>query len=632
MRLVNRVRMVRIGLLALVCGLVPIAAAAQGAQPVVIVDPVTQDAARVSAAGVLSTTAGGGGGGTVTQGPNNGSVLTSAAWSTRVIFGDAVIDPRLVTIQNATLAATQSGVWTIRVFDQNGVGINSTANALHVNLQNASIAVTGGFLTDAQLRATPVPVSGTFFQATQPVSATDLDIRDLTFAADKADVSGSAVTAVVTATNLDVRDLTFAQDKVDVSGSAIATTPPAATTASGTLDALNETLAIATPNGGVVGVQIVGTIPDGDMIIFERTVESVEWSPIIARRCSPGECVGGDSEVAQSVWTWTDGIDEFPQAFTINAGGSTSVRVRTLSATGSIDVDLLLQPLATTDMTHVRGQVAVSGAVFINGTVPISATDLDVRNLVFATDKVDVSGSSVTATVTSGNITANPSISGVINVSLAESVAAPTAATWYLKRRWQPTNTTIFQPTRVWSTVTTAGSRTVVSFAQSMGTFNVSTNVFTDGNNAFAPILHYSRLFACVDTVLSAAATTVTVTYTDENGVGGNATVGLVIPASAPVGNCFEFVLAATTGQERDAGIKDITAVADTAAPTGVIRFWAMNVLHDALGVANAYEQTTYDAGQLLPNTNNNESVLILFQQAATTAQQRGAGITGSVR
>jgi phage tail protein X len=37
------------------------------------------------------------------------------------------------------------------------------------------------------------PVSGVFFQATQPVSAVNLDIRDLVFATDKADVSGSAV-------------------------------------------------------------------------------------------------------------------------------------------------------------------------------------------------------------------------------------------------------------------------------------------------------------------------------------------------------------------------------------------------------------------------------------------------------
>ena len=65
-----------------------------------------------------------------------------------------------------------------------------------------------------------------------PVSATDLDIRDLAFATDKVDVTGSEVSldaatlaaleeVTVTATDLDIRDLTFATDKVDASGSEV---------------------------------------------------------------------------------------------------------------------------------------------------------------------------------------------------------------------------------------------------------------------------------------------------------------------------------------------------------------------------------------------------------------------------
>lgn len=61
------------------------------------------------------------------------------------------------------------------------------------------------------------------------VSATDLDIRNLTFLQDKVDVTGSSVsvtnfpaTQTVIATDLDIRNLTFSQDKVDVSGSVVA--------------------------------------------------------------------------------------------------------------------------------------------------------------------------------------------------------------------------------------------------------------------------------------------------------------------------------------------------------------------------------------------------------------------------
>lgn len=63
-------------------------------------------------------------------------------------------------------------------------------------------------------------------------SVADLDIRDLTFATDKVDVTGSEVSLdaaslaaleniTVSATDLDIRDLTFATDSVDVSGSSV---------------------------------------------------------------------------------------------------------------------------------------------------------------------------------------------------------------------------------------------------------------------------------------------------------------------------------------------------------------------------------------------------------------------------
>ena len=46
------------------------------------------------------------------------------------------------------------------------------------------------------------------------VTATDLDIRDLSFATDKVDVSGSSIT--ITATDLDIRDLSHTQDSIKI--------------------------------------------------------------------------------------------------------------------------------------------------------------------------------------------------------------------------------------------------------------------------------------------------------------------------------------------------------------------------------------------------------------------------------
>lgn len=106
------------------------------------------------------------------------------------------------------------------------------------------------------------------------VSATNLDIRDLAFATDKVDVTGSEVSlssgtlaaleninAVVTATDLDVRDLVFATDKVDVTGSEVSLD-------SATLAALES---ITVQNGA--GASAVNIQDGGNSITVDGTVE-----------------------------------------------------------------------------------------------------------------------------------------------------------------------------------------------------------------------------------------------------------------------------------------------------------------------------------------------------------------------
>lgn len=123
--------------------------------------------------------------------------------------------------------------WTM---DGSGNAIGSTSGALNTYLTNASIAVT----------------------------ANNLDIRDLAFATDKVDVSGSSVSIsgtvavtqstspwVVSATDLDIRDLAAATDSVsawtkDGSGNAIGSTSGALNvylTGSGTVTTNDAALA-----------------------------------------------------------------------------------------------------------------------------------------------------------------------------------------------------------------------------------------------------------------------------------------------------------------------------------------------------------------------------------------------------
>lgn len=121
---------------------------------------------------------------------------------------------QIFDVTDATTRAASSNVGAhIRAGDD-GTLIGHVSDALKVNFSNASLAVT----------------------------ATDLDIRDLVFATDKVDVSGSSVSIsgtvavtqstspwVVSATNLDIRDLAAATDSVsawtkDGSGNAITST------------------------------------------------------------------------------------------------------------------------------------------------------------------------------------------------------------------------------------------------------------------------------------------------------------------------------------------------------------------------------------------------------------------------
>jgi len=126
--------------------------------------------------------------------------------------------------------------------DGAGNAISSTGGALHISDAGGSLTVdaTNLDIRDLAFATDKVDVSGSSVsitgdvnvtQGTSPwvVSATNLDIRDLAFATDKVDVTGSDVTATVTATDLDIRDLSAAQDSVeswlhDGTGNAITST------------------------------------------------------------------------------------------------------------------------------------------------------------------------------------------------------------------------------------------------------------------------------------------------------------------------------------------------------------------------------------------------------------------------
>lgn len=111
--------------------------------------------------------------GTVTTltGITNPVAVTGTFWQAIQPVSGTVTANISGSISNTTFAATQSGTWTDRIQDSTGNALTSTGNALDVNLKTSSIALpVTGPLTDTQLRATPVPVSGSFTASTTATS------------------------------------------------------------------------------------------------------------------------------------------------------------------------------------------------------------------------------------------------------------------------------------------------------------------------------------------------------------------------------------------------------------------------------------------------------------------------------
>lgn len=229
---------------------------------------------------------------------------------------------------------------------------------------------------------------------------------------------------------------------------------------------------------------------------------------------------------------------------------------------------------------------------------------------------------------TSTSRTTNPGIlvrnipQSSTTIGFSESVAAGTANRWYVKR--QSSSTAPWGINCASSSVTTAGSRTLIGVGINLGFLDLSTNVFSTGSTVSSG-KSYSRLIGVVGTAMSALADNLTVTYTNQNGTTGRTTGALTFAASSAAGDMYEFVLATDTGQALDPGVIAVTNMTDSAAPTGTVTVYGFNPIFESNGVANTLDV----ACGLNTGVESNESVFILLQQAAVTAQQRSATVTG---
>lgn len=116
--------------------------------------------------------------------------------------GDVVVKLGDGTIPSQYLEIDAAGKPSVKLNDGSGNTISSTGTSLDTNVTNGA----GAAAVNIQDGGNSITVD-----------AVNLDIRDLVFATDKVDVTGSDITATVTATDLDIRDLDATQDNVAIS-------------------------------------------------------------------------------------------------------------------------------------------------------------------------------------------------------------------------------------------------------------------------------------------------------------------------------------------------------------------------------------------------------------------------------
>lgn len=229
----------------------------------------------------------------------------------------------------------------------------------------------------------PVPVTGT-------IVVTPSGIQDVNIV--------SSITLTVQATDLDIRDLTPNQDGVLMYGSDDGGTTKRIikTDAGGAIQVDLEVASVTVTNGAgaaAVNIQDGGNSLTVDSTDFDIRDLSQNQDSVLIYGSDDG---GTTKRVIKTDSGGAIQVDlEVANVTVINGAGASAVNIQ--DGGNSITVDAL--DLDIRNLVFATDKVDVSGSTIsvTQGTSPwiVSATDFDIRDLAFATDKVDVSGSSV---------------------------------------------------------------------------------------------------------------------------------------------------------------------------------------------------------------------------------------------
>lgn len=286
--------------------------------------------------------------------------------------------PTLVDGQPVELQVDQNGKLLVQadvsvVIDFLGLnGASDNSNILMVGTEDGTALGTAHALRLAADGSVAVQDNG----GSLTVDAVDLDIRDLAFATDKVDVTGSDVTATVTATDLDIRDLNSAQDSVSAVQSGVWSVQVSdgvdtlAVNADGSVNAVVSAtdLDIRDLNSATDSVTVVASDLDIRDLAFATDKVDVTGSDVTAT-VSATDLDIRDLSAAQDNVAISDGTD----TLAINADGSINVIAQSAPAGTEAHVssdptgDGLVQVPSTTFVTVASLSLGAGEAARIYG-------------------------------------------------------------------------------------------------------------------------------------------------------------------------------------------------------------------------------------------------------------------------
>lgn len=322
----------------------------------------------------------------------------------------------LVAQYDSTLPALADGQSANLQVDQNGRLLVQADITVVLDHTNDSVQLGDGtnLLTSTTVGA-DIGLDVNIINASVPVSATDLDIRDLSASQDNVAISDGTNTLVVNAdgslnitdnggsltvdaTDLDIRDLDAAQDSVqsnlhDGSGTAITST------------------------GGALDINVASGNLSVDLDHTEDSVRLGDGTSFFTSTSENGDLAldvhisNSNIEVTQGTSPWVIG----------DGGGSITVDAVDLDIR---DLSASQDSVAISDGTDTL-EVNADGSINVGNTVTVQATDLDIRDLSAASDSVSIGDGTDTLEINSdGSINVVSSAVGDEQYSVTDALAA----------------------------------------------------------------------------------------------------------------------------------------------------------------------------------------------------------------